>query len=65
MALVERFALASNDAAILNMANFSTIDGLVTNDGDMLFVAENGGFDKFLDKSCVLTSIIYLCLKKI
>jgi predicted nucleic acid-binding protein len=39
----EKFGLASNDAAILNMVNGAKdIDAFITNDGDMLFAIMNG-----------------------
>jgi predicted nucleic acid-binding protein len=43
-ALMEKFGLASNDAAILNMVNGGNgIDGFLTNDGDLLFAIAKGG----------------------
>lgn len=54
----EKFGLASNDAAILNMANGANgIDSFISNDGDMLFAVSNGALNfnintyTFLDTS--------------
>lgn len=54
----EKFCLASNDAAILNMTNSAfNIDSFISNDGDMLFAISNGGLKNhintytFLDNS--------------
>lgn len=54
----EKFGLASNDAAILNMVNGAKdIDAFITNDGDVLFAIMNGALTKdlpvytFLDTS--------------
>lgn len=42
----EKFGLASNDAAILNMVNGAVgIDSFMSNDGDMLFAAANGALN--------------------
>ncbi len=42
---IERYGLASNDAAILNMAIYPTIDGFVSNDGDMEFAVKQGAYE--------------------
>lgn len=48
---IEKYGLASNDAAILNMAIYKTIDGFVSNDGDIEFAVSKGCYphEKFLD----------------
>lgn len=39
---MEKYGLASNDAAILNMVNGGqNIEGFISNDGDILFAAAN------------------------
>lgn len=44
--IIEKFGLASNDAAILNMANKGIgIDGFISNDGDMVFAIQNGALN--------------------
>lgn len=43
--LIENYGLASNDAAILNMADYSTIHGFISNDGDIEFACSKGGYD--------------------
>jgi hypothetical protein len=43
--LIEKYGLGSNDAAILNMAIYSTINGFVSNDGDMEFAVLKGAYD--------------------
>ncbi len=40
--LMEKFGLASSDAAILNMVNGERIEGFITNDGDILFATAKG-----------------------
>tara|TARA_B110001454_G_scaffold219057_1_gene249574 strand:- start:11097 stop:11822 length:726 start_codon:yes stop_codon:yes gene_type:complete len=54
----EKFCLAANDAAILNMTNNAfNIDSFISNDGDMLFAVSNGALKHqintytFLDNS--------------
>jgi predicted nucleic acid-binding protein len=42
--LIEKFALSSNDAAILNMALANRIDGIISNDGDVIFAVRNGAY---------------------
>lgn len=42
---IEKYGLASNDAAILNMASYSTIHGFVSNDGDLEFAVSKGAYD--------------------
>lgn len=45
--LMEKYGLASNDAAILNMVNGgNSIDGFLTNDGDLLFAIAKGGLNQ-------------------
>lgn len=44
--IVEKYGLATNDAAILNMANKgSGIDAFISNDGDMIFAIQNGALE--------------------
>jgi predicted nucleic acid-binding protein len=43
---IEKYGLASNDAAILNMANYKTIDGFVSNDGDIEFAVSKGAYPR-------------------
>jgi len=42
--LIEKYALASNDAAILNMAFAKKIDGFISNDRDLVFAVKNGAY---------------------
>jgi len=42
--LIEKYALASNDAAILNMAFAKRIDGIISNDKDLVFAVKNGAY---------------------
>lgn len=43
--MIEKYGLGSNDAAILNMANYSSICGFVSNDGDMIFTINQGTYN--------------------
>jgi len=43
--LIEDHLLGSSDAAILNMAKYSTIDGFISNDSDLSIAASNGAYD--------------------
>lgn len=43
--LIEDHLLGSSDAAILNTAKYSTIDGFVSNDSDLSIAASNGAYD--------------------
>lgn len=44
--VIEKFGLASNDAAILNMVNKGAgVDGFISNDGDMIFAIQNGALN--------------------
>lgn len=43
--MIEKYGLGSNDAAILNMANYSSICGFVSNDGDMSFAINQGAYN--------------------
>ena len=40
--MIENYLLASNDAAILNMVNYSSIDGIISNDTDLEFAVTQG-----------------------
>lgn len=40
--MIENYLLASNDAAILNMVNYKTIDGIISNDSDLEFAVKQG-----------------------
>jgi predicted nucleic acid-binding protein len=42
---IEKYGLASNDAAILNMTVYKTIHGFVSNDGDLEFAVTQGAYD--------------------
>ena len=44
--LIENHLLASSDAAILNMAKYSKIDGFVSNDSDLIIAVTNGAYEK-------------------
>lgn len=46
--LIESYALSSNDAAIMNMAQTSRIDGFISNDNDIILAIKNGAY--FSDK---------------
>lgn len=41
-AMIENYLLASNDAAILNMVNYKSIDGIISNDSDLEFAVKQG-----------------------
>lgn len=42
--LIEKYALSSNDAAILNMAFAERIDGFISNDKDLIIAIEYGAY---------------------
>lgn len=44
--LIENHLLGSSDAAILNMAKYSKIDGFVSNDSDLVIAVTNGAYEK-------------------
>lgn len=57
----EKFGLATNDAAILNMANGATeIDSFISNDGDMLFAASNGALNSNINAYTFLDTSNYI-----
>ncbi len=57
----EKFGLASNDAAILNMVNGARgIDSFMTNDGDMLFAVSNGAINPNINTYTFLDTTNYI-----
>ena len=57
----EKFGLASNDAAVLNMVNGAKgIDSFISNDGDMLFAISNGALNSNINTYTLLDRSNYI-----